>query len=112
MNALIIPAMLILSAVMMSMAWLGQLRFRDSWSFWTALVLSWMLVLPEYVLNTAATCMGQGQWSGAQMAAIHLATGAICVALVSRSVLGEMLSLQQWLGFGLMVVAIFLNVGK
>jgi uncharacterized protein (DUF486 family) len=112
MNVLIVPAMLVLSAIMMSMAWLGHLRFKDSWSFWTALGLSWMLVLPEYVLNTAATRMGHGQWSGAQMAAIHLASGAICVALVSRFVLGEALSLQQWMGFGLMVVAIFLIVGK
>jgi len=31
---------------------------------------------------------------------------------VSRFVLGEALSLQQWMGFGLMVVAIFLIVGK
>lgn len=42
----------------MSLAWLGHLRYRDSIGFWTALALSWLLVLPEYVLNYAATRYG------------------------------------------------------
>ena len=112
MQTLVVPAMLMLSAVMMSIAWLGHLRFRDSWTFMTALTMSWLLVLPEYVLNTAATRMGHGDWSGAQMAAIHLASGVVCVALVSRFMLNEVLTVQQWLGFALMVVAVFLIVGK
>ena len=112
MQTLVVPAMLMLSAVMMSVAWLGHLRFRDSWTFMAALTMSWLLVLPEYVLNTAATRMGHGEWSGAQMAAIHLASGVVCVALVSRFMLNEVLTVQQWLGFGMMVVAVFLIVGK
>jgi uncharacterized protein (DUF486 family) len=110
-SVLVVPAMLMLSAVMMSMAWLGHLRFKDTWSFWTALGVSWTLVRPEYVLNTAATRMGHGQWTGAQMAAIHLASGAVCVALVSHFFLSETLTMRQWTGFGVMVVAIFMIVG-
>ena len=112
MQTLVVPAMLMLSAVMMSVAWLGHLRFRDSWTFMAALTMSWLLVLPEYVLNTAATRMGHGVWSGAQMAAIHLASGVVCVALVSRFMLNEALTVQQWSGFALMVVAVFLIIGK
>ena len=112
MKTFAVPAMLMLSAVMMSVAWLGHLRFRDSWTFMTALTMSWLLVLPEYVLNTAATRMGHGDWSGAQMAASHLASGVVCVALVSRLVLNEALTVYQWVGFGMMVVAVFLIVGK
>ena len=67
-----IPVLLLLSSTMMALAWLGHLRFEDTWSFWTALAVSWGLVLPEYALNTAATRWGYGVYSGAQMASIHL----------------------------------------
>jgi hypothetical protein len=45
---------------------------------------------------------------GAQMASFHLAFGVVCVALVSRFVLDERISVSQMLGFGLQAVAIVL----
>jgi multidrug transporter EmrE-like cation transporter len=39
------------------------------------------------------------------MATFHLAFGVVCVALVSRYVLGEHLTPTQMLGFGLLLVA-------
>lgn len=96
----------------MAMAWLGHLRFEDDWSFWTALGVSWLIVLPEYVLNTAATRAGYHALSGAQMACIHLASGVVCVALVSRIVLGEPLTLRMFLGFATMFAAITLIMGE
>ncbi len=104
-----VPIMLMLSAVMMSLAWLGHLRFEDGWSFWTALMASWSLVLPEYALNTVATRWGYGVYSGAQMASIHLSSGVVCVALVSGFVLEEPLTLQQMGGYALLLVAILLT---
>jgi uncharacterized protein (DUF486 family) len=56
---------------------------------------SWLLVLPEYVLNVAATRFGYGTYSGAQMASFHLAGGVVCVALVSHYLLGERLGATQ-----------------
>ncbi len=94
----------------MALAWLGHLRFRDSIGFWMALGMSWLLVLPEYILNVAATRFGYGSYSGAQMATFHLAFGVVCVALVSHFVLGERLSPSQLLGFVLLVVATVLIV--
>ena len=58
----------------------------------------------EYVLNVAATRYGYGTYSGAQMATFHLAFGIVCVALVSRFILGEPLTTKQVLGFALLVV--------
>lgn len=104
--------MLLLSSTMMALAWLGHLKFKDSWSFWTALGVSWLIVLPEYLLNVGATRMGHGLYSGAQMATIHLAGGVVCVALVSKFVLGEALAGRQFLGFGLLAIAIFLIMGE
>ncbi|MEM6787510.1 MAG: DMT family protein [Myxococcota bacterium] len=100
--------MLVCSAVMMSLAWLGHLRFEDDWSFWTALAASWSLVLPEYALNTVATRWGYGYFSGAQMAAVHLSSGVFCVALVSSFVLEEPFTLRQGAGYAVMLIAIAL----
>jgi uncharacterized protein len=104
----LVPALMFLSSILMALAWLGHLRFRDQIGFWTALGFSWLLVLPEYVLNTAATRFGYGTYSGAQMASFHLAFGVVCVALVSRFVLGEAFVASQLLGFALLTVAILL----
>lgn len=105
MKLVLVPLFMFMAACLMSLAWLGHLRFRDSIGFGTALALSWLLVLPEYVLNVAATRYGYDVYSGAQMATFHLAFGVICVALVSRFVLGEHLSHTQIMGFVLLVIA-------
>jgi len=104
-KSVLVPIFMLVASCLMSLAWLGHLRFRDSIGFWTALALSWLLVLPEYVLNVAATRYGYDTYSGAQMATFHLAFGVVCVALVSRYVLGERLTPTQMLGFGLLLVA-------
>jgi uncharacterized protein len=105
MKSALVPLFMLFAASLMSLAWLGHLRYRDSISFWTALALSWLLVLPEYALNVAATRFGYGTYSGAQMATFHLAFGVVCVALVSRFVLGERLTPSQLVGFALLAVA-------
>ena len=105
MKVVLIPFFMFLASCLMSLAWLGHLRFRDTIGFGTALTLSWLLVLPEYVLNVAATRYGYDTYSGAQMATFHLAFGVVCVALVSRFVLGEHLTKTQILGFVLLVIA-------
>ena len=104
MKSALVPVFMLVASALMSLAWLGHLRYRDSIGFWTALAISWLLVLPEYVLNVAATRYGYGTYSGAQMATFHLAFGIVCVALVSRFVLGEPLTPRQLLGFALLVV--------
>lgn len=108
MKTVLVPAFMFVSSCLMALAWLGHLRFRDSIGFWTALGASWLLVLPEYVLNVAATRYGYGVYNGAQMASFHLAFGVVCVALVSRFVLRERLGLSQLLGFVLLAIAIVL----
>lgn len=107
----LVVTMLIASAAMMAVAWLGHLRFEDDWSFWMALGVSWMIVLPEYALNTTATRGGYGSFSGAQMASIHLSSGVVCVAVVSSLVLEEPLTPRMLAGFVTMFVAIVLIMG-
>jgi uncharacterized protein (DUF486 family) len=107
MQRLVVPPMIFLSGAFMAVAWLGHLRIKQ-YGFWVALALSWAIVLPEYVLNVAATRYGYGTFSGAQMAAFHLCSGVVCVALVSRFILHETLSATQLSGLALLAVGMFL----
>jgi uncharacterized protein (DUF486 family) len=99
MKRVLVPLMIAVSGAFMASAWLAHLRFKDRIGFGVALVVSWAIVLPEYTLNVAATRYGSGTFTGGQMAAFHLCSGVVCVALVSRFVLGEAWGGRQMLGF-------------
>ena len=111
MKTVLVPLMLLTAGLLMSFAWIGHLKFK-SLTFAGALVMSWCMVLPEYILNVFSVRWGRDQFSGAQMAAIHLASGVVCVALISRLFLGETLRMSQFAGFALMGVAISLILIK
>jgi uncharacterized protein (DUF486 family) len=108
MKRVLVPLMIAASGAFMASAWLAHLRFKDRIGFGLALVASWAIVLPEYTLNVAATRYGFGTFTGAQLAAFHLCSGVVCVALVSRFVLGEVWSSRQMLGFLLLAASMWL----
>jgi uncharacterized protein (DUF486 family) len=107
MIAVFVPAMLLVSSLIMAFAWLGHLRLRSR-PFRTSLAISWLMVLPEYVLNVIAFRWGNSVYTGAQMAAFNMSTGVLCVALVARVFLREPIRKRQWLGFALMACAVVL----
>ena len=109
MKLILVPMMLCLSSVLMAFAWLGHIRFRHK-GFFLALIISWVIVLPEYVLNVSAIRYGHGVYTGGEMAAFNLGTGVLSVALVSRLFLKESLNNYQIAGFFLMTWAIILVV--
>ncbi len=110
-TSVLVPLMLFTSSTIMAFAWIGHLKYSQSWTFWTALGASWLIVLPEYFLNVSAIRLGEGTYTASQMASFNLCSGVVCVALVSRFFLGEQLSARQVLGFGLMLVALVLVTG-
>ncbi len=105
----LVPAMLFLSSVLMAFAWLGHIRFRRR-GFFAALAVSWVIVLPEYLLNISAIRWGHGVFQGGEMAAINLCSGVFCVALVSRYFLREKLATRQILGFIMLGAGVLLVV--
>ncbi len=111
MKLILVPLLLFTSSTLMAFAWLGHIRFRKL-PYVYALMASWVLVLPEYVLNITAIRYGHGTYSGGEMAAFQLSTGVICVAAVARYFLKERLSWPQRAGFALMTVAVMLVVYK
>lgn len=109
MNLILVPIMLCLSSLLMAFAWLGHVKFPNQ-GFVLALLISWVIVLPEYVLNVSAIRYGHGVYTGGEMAAVNLGTGVLSVALVSRLFLKEHLNNYQLFGFFLMTWAILLVV--
>lgn len=110
MTPVIVPLMLITSSVLMAFAWLGHIKYRHRLKFVWAFLISWVLVLPEYILNVVAIRWGHEFYSGGAMAAFNLASGVVCVALVSRYFLDEPMSGRKVLGFSLMALAVMLVV--
>jgi uncharacterized protein (DUF486 family) len=109
MKVILVPLMLFLSSLLMAFAWLGHIRFRSQ-KFVMALLISWVIVLPEYILNVLAIRYGHGVYTGGEMAAFNLGTGVLSVALVSRLFLKEAMNSYQLLGFLVMTWAIILVV--
>ncbi len=105
---LLVPIMLILSSAIMAMAWLGHLKYKEDLSFLSAALFAWLLVLPEYILNVSAIRWGVGIYQPSEMAAMNLSSGIIFIALVSHFVLGEELTTQKYIVFGLMIIAMIL----
>jgi len=56
--------------------------------------------------------MGHGTYTGAQMAAFHLCSGVICVALVSRFLLDEPIGGRQIAGLGLLAAGMVLILSR
>lgn len=109
MEIYLVPLMLFASSILMAFAWIGHIKFKDK-SFFIALVFSWLLVLPEYLLNVSAIRWGIGTYQPSEMAAINLCTGVLCIALVSKIFLGEKLSTRKIFGFVLMAISVVLVV--
>ncbi|MCG8576108.1 MAG: DMT family protein [Flavobacteriales bacterium] len=109
MEVYLVPLMLFASSVLMAFAWIGHVKYKHK-SFFVALIFSWLLVLPEYLLNVSAIRWGVGTFEPSEMAAINLSTGVICIALVSKLFLGEKLSTRKILGFILMAISVVLVV--
>jgi len=85
-------ALLTASNVFMTIAWYGQLRFPHA-KLWLAILISWMIALPEYLLAVPANRIGYaGGLSGGQLKIIQecitLAIFAIFAAAVLREPIG------------------------
>lgn len=104
----LIPIMLTLSSAIMAMAWLGHLKYKEDLSFLMAALLAWLLVLPEYILNVSAIRWGVGVYQPSEMGAMNLSSGIVFIALVSHYFLGEEITIQKYIGFGLMIIAMVL----
>jgi uncharacterized protein len=103
--------LLIASNVFMTVAWYGHLKYKTA-PLLMVIAISWLIALPEYMLQVPANRIGHGFLTAPQLKGIQEIISLTVFALFSAFYLREVPTGSQWLGYGLLVVAAFLIVRK
>ena len=98
--------MLCCSNVFMTFAWYGQLKFSAA-TLWVAIIASWGIAFFEYCLAVPANRIGYGTYSGAELKAMQEVISIAAFVLFAIFVLGEKLTLNHFVGFGLIGAGAF-----
>jgi len=94
--------MLVASNVFMTFAWYGHLKHK-SLALPVAILSSWLIALPKYMLAVPANRIGSGMYSTAQLKTGQEAITLIVFTLFSFFYLGEAIKWTTLVGFGLIV---------
>ena len=98
--------LLVASNVFMTFAWYGHLKFRNRPLF-LAILASWLIALPEYLLQVPANRMGYGRLTGFQLKIVQEII-TLCVFMVfAWFYLGESLRWNYAVSFALIVAAVW-----
>ena len=99
--------LLIASNVFMTFAWYGHLKYKAA-PLLAVIAISWLIALPEYILQVPANRMGHAVYSAVQLKTLQEII-TLCV-FVGFSVLylGESIRWNHLLGFALIIAAAFL----
>jgi len=103
---LLTPLLLLGSNIFMTLAWYGHLKFKTH-ALWLVIAVSWLIALPEYLLQVPANRIGHGVYSAAQLKTIQEIISLSVFALFSVYYLGESIRWNHFVGFGFLVVAAF-----
>ena len=107
MNPYIAPvALLIASNVFMTFAWYGHLKFKAA-PLWIAVFASWGIALVEYWMAVPANRIGYGTYSAAELKVIQEIISLTVFVGFAVVVLGERLSWNHLIGFGLIGLGAF-----
>jgi uncharacterized protein len=98
--------MLIGSNVFMTIAWYGHLKFPAA-PLWLAVIASWLIASIEYWLAVPANRIGYGAYTAAELKTIQEVISLAVFAGFSVVVLGEKLTLNHAVGFGLILLGAF-----
>lgn len=102
-----LPILLLLgSNIFMTFAWYGHLRFKGS-ALVLAIFVSWMIALPEYILQVPANRLGHGYYSAAQLKTIQEIITLSVFGVFSVAYLGESLRWNHLVAFALIVAAAY-----
>jgi uncharacterized protein len=99
-------ALLLASNVFMTIAWYGHLNFKER-SLLGVIFVSWMIALPEYMLQVPANRMGHAVYSAAQLKTIQEILTLIVFAVFSVYFLKEPLRWNHGVAFALIVLAAY-----
>ena len=100
----VIPILLLIASnAFMTLAWYGHLKFKSS-PIWMVIAASWLIALPEYILQVPANRWGHAVYSAAQLKTIQEVITLAVFAMFSVWYLGEALHWNHAVGFSLIVL--------
>ena len=99
--------LLIASNIFMTFAWYGHLKYKTS-PLLIVIAVSWLIALPEYILQVPANRMGHAVYSAVQLKTIQEIITLSVFVVFSILYLGEAIRWNHLAGFALIVVAAFL----
>lgn len=109
MRPLFTVLLLIGSNIFMTWAWYGHLK-RTGWTIPVAIVVSWLIALPEYILQVPANRIGHvsqgGPFTAGQLKIIQEAVTLTVFLVFSALVLKEKLRLNEMIAFGLIFAGV------
>jgi len=105
--------LLIASNAFMTWAWYGHLR-KSHWPLVTAIGISWLIALPEYILQVPANRMGHisqgGSFSAPQLKIIQEAITLVVFTIFAIIVLKERPRVQDGIAMGLVMLAVVVSM--
>ena len=103
--------LLIVSNIFMTFAWYGHLKYKDR-ALWAAILVSWLIAFLEYCFQVPANRIGSYEFSTAQLKTIQEAITLTVFSVFSVLYLKEQLRWNYFLGFGMMIAAVFVIFKK
>lgn len=104
------PLLLIGSNCFMIAAWYGHLKFKAA-PLLAVIAISWLIALPEYILQVPANRMGHGVYSATQLKIMQEVITFAVFIIFSSVWLGERLAWNHYVGIVLMIAAAFFVFG-
>lgn len=108
-KALLTVLLLVASNVFMTFAWYGHLKAR-SWTLFTAIAVSWLIALPEYVLQVPANRIGHagmgGPFTAPQLKVLQEAITLTVFTVFVLAFLKEKPRVNDYVAFGLIMLAV------
>lgn len=95
------------SNLFMTFAWYGHLKFKAT-PILIVIALSWLIALPEYILQVPANRFGHAVYSAAQLKTIQEVITLTVFIGFSVWYLGEPIKWNHLAGFALMILAAWL----
>lgn len=121
-RGLITIILLVISNLFMTLAWYGHLQWKDtSWlkhaGIWSIIIFSWGIAFFEYVVQVPANRLGfrenGGPFSFFELKTIQEAISLIVFTLFLIFVVkSEKLAWNHFLGFGLIILAVYVIFKK
>ena len=102
--------LLIGSNLFMTVAWYGHLKYKHV-AIGLAILVSWLIALPEYALQVPANRLGYGQFSATQLKIIQEVVSLSVFAVFAFFYLNETPTWRTGLAFLLVVGAVMLVRG-